>query len=195
MKTIKADLSNEGRLDILEMVRAYRGGTIPRVFSTISVFSSLTVGYTREVDHFQFVQFRWDQCTQLQERRKIEQEAFSGQLLGIIATNALELGIDIGTLDAVIMLGFPFTVSNFVRSTSFCILRLFLKSRQKQQAGRAGRRSRDSLAIMVADPFPIDQHYVQNPDELFEHTLDDLIIDTDNEVILEGKLVLLPRLL
>jgi DEAD/DEAH box helicase domain-containing protein len=43
---------------------------------------------------------------------------------------------------------------------------------------------------MVADPFPIDQHYVQNPDDLFEHTLDDLIIDTDNEVILEGKLIL-----
>ena len=116
-------------------------------------------------------------------------------MLGIIATNALELGIDIGTLDAVIMLGFPFTVSNFVRSTSLCILRLFLKSRQKQQAGRAGRRSRDSLAIMVADPFPVDQHYVQNPDDLFEHTLDDLIIDTDNEVILEGKLVLFPTLL
>ncbi len=116
-------------------------------------------------------------------------------MLGIIATNALELGIDIGTLDAVIMLGFPFTVSNFVRSTSLCILRLFLKSRQKQQAGRAGRRSRDSLAIMVVDPFPVDQHYVQNPDDLFEHTLDDLIIDTDNEVILEGELVLFPILL
>jgi DEAD/DEAH box helicase domain-containing protein len=50
-----------------------------------------------------------------QDRRKIEHEAFSGQLLGIIATNALELGIDIGVLDAVIMLGFPMTVSNFVR--------------------------------------------------------------------------------
>ncbi|KAF9532377.1 DEAD H helicase [Crepidotus variabilis] len=135
MKTIKADLSNEGRLDILDMVRAYRGG------------------YTRE------------------DRRRIEQEAFSGQLLGIIATNALELGIDIGALDAVIMLGFPFTVSNF-----------------QQQAGRAGRRSRDSLAIMMADPFPVDQHYVQNPDDLFEHTLDDLILDTDNEVILEAHL-------
>jgi len=49
-----------------------------------------------------------------QDRRKIEHEAFSGQLLGIIATNALELGIDIGVLDAVIMLGFPMTISNFV---------------------------------------------------------------------------------
>ncbi|KIM49038.1 hypothetical protein M413DRAFT_438203 [Hebeloma cylindrosporum] len=135
MKTIKADLSNEGRLDILERVKAYRGG------------------YTRE------------------DRRKIENEAFSGQLLGIIATNALELGIDIGVLDAVIMLGFPMTISNF-----------------KQQAGRAGRRSRDSLAILIADPFPIDQHFIQHPSELFESSLDDLVLDIDNELILEAHL-------
>ena len=49
-----------------------------------------------------------------QDRRRIEQEAFSGNLLGIVATNALELGVDIGTLDAVIMLGFPFGIANFV---------------------------------------------------------------------------------
>jgi ATP-dependent helicase YprA (DUF1998 family) len=49
-----------------------------------------------------------------QDRRKIEREAFSGNLLGLVATNALELGIDIGTLDAVIMLGFPFSIASFV---------------------------------------------------------------------------------
>uniref|UniRef100_A0A8H7Y073 P-loop containing nucleoside triphosphate hydrolase protein n=2 Tax=Psilocybe cubensis TaxID=181762 RepID=A0A8H7Y073_PSICU len=124
MKTLKADLSNEGRMDIVE-----------------------------------------------KDRRQIEHEAFSGQLLGIIATNALELGIDIGALDAVIMLGFPMTISNF-----------------RQQAGRAGRRSQDSLAIMVADPFPIDQHFVNQPLGLFEDSLDDLIIDMENELILEAHL-------
>ncbi|KAF9471178.1 P-loop containing nucleoside triphosphate hydrolase protein [Pholiota conissans] len=124
IKTIKSDLSNEGRLDILD-----------------------------------------------RDRRKIEHDAFSGQLLGIIATNALELGIDIGALDAVIMLGFPMTVSNF-----------------KQQAGRAGRRSRDSLAIMVTEPFPIDQHFVQFPSELFDNSLDDLVLDVDNGHILEAHL-------
>ncbi|KAF9567647.1 DEAD/H helicase [Agrocybe pediades] len=131
MKTVKADLSNEGRQDIIEKIRAYRG----------------------------------------EDRRKIEHEAFSGQLLGIIATNALELGIDIGALDAVIMLGFPMTISNF-----------------KQQAGRAGRRSQDSLAVLVSEAFPIDQHFVKHPDELFETSLDDLIIDIDNEMILEAHL-------
>lgn len=57
---------------------------------------------------------------------------------------------------------------------------------QKQQAGRAGRRSRDSLAVMLADPFPIDQHYVQNPSDLFENAMDDLILDVENELVLEG---------
>jgi hypothetical protein len=49
------------------------------------------------------------------DRRRIEQQAFSGSLLGIVATNALELGVDIGSLDAVIMLGFPFGIASFVR--------------------------------------------------------------------------------
>jgi ATP-dependent helicase YprA (DUF1998 family) len=55
--------------------------------------------------------------TLLQDRRKIEHEAFSGNLLGIIATNALELGVDIGTLDAVIVLGFPFGLASLVWSS------------------------------------------------------------------------------
>jgi ATP-dependent helicase YprA (DUF1998 family) len=103
------------------------------------------------------------------------------------------LGIDIGALDAVIMLGFPMTISNFVsRKINFSV-HSFVHSAQKQQAGRAGRRSRDSLAIMVADPFPIDQHFVQNPSELFENSLDDLILDVDNDLILEGCSLLLFR--
>lgn len=52
-----------------------------------------------------------------QDRRRIEYEAFSGHLLGIVATNALELGVDIGVLDAVIMLGFPFGIANFVSAS------------------------------------------------------------------------------
>ncbi|KAF7972104.1 hypothetical protein HWV62_18928 [Athelia sp. TMB] len=135
MKTIRADLSAEGRLDILERVMAYRGG------------------YSQ------------------QDRRRIEAEAFSGNLLGIVATNALELGVDIGVLDGVIMLGFPFGIANF-----------------RQQAGRAGRRARDSLVVFVAENFPIDQHYVQNPQELFEKSADDLIVDLESKVILEAHL-------
>ncbi|KAL6309039.1 P-loop containing nucleoside triphosphate hydrolase protein [Sparassis latifolia] len=106
------------------------------------------------------------------DRRRIEKEAFSGNLLGIVATNALELGVDIGVLDAVIMLGYPMGgIASF-----------------RQQAGRAGRRARDALAVFVADALPIDQHYVNNPDELFERPMEDLVIDVESKVILEAHL-------
>ncbi|KII88939.1 hypothetical protein PLICRDRAFT_175191 [Plicaturopsis crispa FD-325 SS-3] len=106
-----------------------------------------------------------------QDRRRIENEAFSGNLLGLIATNALELGVDIGVLDAVIMAGFPFGIANF-----------------RQQAGRAGRRARDALAVFVPDQLPIDQHYVQFPHDLFDKATDDLAVDLDSEIVVEAHL-------
>ncbi|KAF8184950.1 P-loop containing nucleoside triphosphate hydrolase protein [Mycena galopus ATCC 62051] len=106
-----------------------------------------------------------------QDRRRIEQDAFTGRLLGIIATNALELGVDIGVLDAVVMVGFPGTIASF-----------------RQQAGRAGRRARDSLALYVAEGLPVDQYYVQNPQKLFDGQVDDLVVDLDNKILLEGHL-------
>jgi DEAD/DEAH box helicase domain-containing protein len=111
MKTIKADLSNEGRLDILERVKAYRGGKKILIISCHRYSNHIRI-YSRG-SRFSLKYFDLDLWIK-QDRRKIEHEAFSGQLLGIIATNALELGIDIGVLDAVIMLGFPMTISNFV---------------------------------------------------------------------------------
>ncbi|KAG9006140.1 hypothetical protein FRB94_000965, partial [Tulasnella sp. JGI-2019a] len=135
MKTLRTQLAAEGRQDILEKIRAYRGG------------------YSQ------------------QDRRAIEKEAFTNKLLGIVATNALELGINIGTLDAVIMLGFPMSVASL-----------------RQQAGRAGRRAQGSLAVYVADNLPIDQHFVSNPDEIFDMSMADLVVDLSNEVVLEGHL-------
>ncbi|CUA70624.1 hypothetical protein RSOLAG22IIIB_04218 [Rhizoctonia solani] len=105
------------------------------------------------------------------DRRKIEHEAFSGNLLGIVATNALELGVDIGTLDAVIVLGFPFGLASL-----------------RQQMGRAGRRARDALTVLVADSRPIDQHYANHPDELFSDNVGELLIDLDNKLMLESHL-------
>lgn len=106
-----------------------------------------------------------------QDRRKIEQEMFKGSLLGIIATNALELGVDIGSLDAVLMIGFPYTISAM-----------------RQQSGRAGRRNKDSLAMYIADPFPMDQHYMCNPDELFTMPNTDLQVDLSNTLVMEGHI-------
>ncbi|KAI0055143.1 hypothetical protein BV25DRAFT_1816061, partial [Artomyces pyxidatus] len=104
------------------------------------------------------------------ERRKIEYEAFSGKLLGLIATNALELGVDIGVLDAVLVLGFPISVASL-----------------RQQIGRAGRRARDALAILIADN-PLEMNFLQNADDLFDKPTSQLIVDLQSRVVLEGHL-------
>ncbi|CCG80947.1 putative DEAD/DEAH box helicase [Taphrina deformans PYCC 5710] len=106
-----------------------------------------------------------------QDRRRIEQEMFKGSLLGIIATNALELGVDIGSLDAVLTIGFPYTISAL-----------------RQQSGRAGRRNKDSLAMYIADPFPMDQHYMNHPEELFSMPNTELQVDLTNTLVMEGHL-------
>lgn len=106
-----------------------------------------------------------------QDRRRIETEMFEGKLIGIVATTALELGVDIGTLDCVISLGFPYTIANL-----------------RQQSGRAGRRNKDSLSVLVGDCFPTDQHYMQNPDELFTKPNCELQVDLDNMLVLEGHI-------
>ncbi|AET38678.1 ATP-dependent 3'-5' DNA helicase Ecym_3178 [Eremothecium cymbalariae DBVPG len=109
------------------------------------------------------------------DRRKIEQEMFHGGLRAVIATNALELGIDIGGLDAVLMCGFPLSLANF-----------------HQQSGRAGRRNNDSLTIVVASDSPVDQHYVLHSEVLLESNNSDayqeLALDFDNVMILEGHI-------
>ena len=106
-----------------------------------------------------------------QDRRKVEKEMFEGKLVGIVATNALELGIDIGALDAVITVGFPYTIANL-----------------RQQSGRAGRRNRDSLSVLVGDCFPTDQYYMDNPDEIFTKPNCELQVDLQNMLVVEGHI-------
>ncbi|CCF58296.1 hypothetical protein KAFR_0E01420 [Kazachstania africana CBS 2517] len=109
------------------------------------------------------------------DRRKIEREMFHGNLKAVISTNALELGIDIGGLDTVLMCGFPLSVANF-----------------HQQSGRAGRRNHDSMTLVVASDSPVDQHYVAHPEVLLNlddpDTFQDLVLDFDNQLILEGHI-------
>src|SRR5690606_4012073 len=85
------------------------------------------------------------------ERRQIERGLRDGTIRGVVSTNALELGIDIGTLDACVMAGYPGTVAS-----------------TWQQAGRAGRRSGTSLTVMVASSHPLDQYIAANPDFFFD---------------------------
>ncbi|KEY70866.1 hypothetical protein S7711_00712 [Stachybotrys chartarum IBT 7711] len=105
------------------------------------------------------------------DRRRIEADMFEGKLLGIVSTTALELGIDIGTLDCVMSWGFPYTIANL-----------------RQQSGRAGRRNKDSLSILVGDCFATDQHYMQNPDELFSKPNCELQVDLENMLVREGHI-------
>ncbi|KAI9306891.1 P-loop containing nucleoside triphosphate hydrolase protein [Cunninghamella echinulata] len=105
-------------------------------------------------------------------RRQIEKKMFCGELLAIIATNALELGIDIGNLDAVLMVGVPWSISAFL-----------------QQSGRAGRRNKDSLTMIVADQTPLDQFYAKNPQALFQHTAIPFAdFQIENSIALKGHL-------
>ncbi|KAF2846475.1 DEAD/DEAH box helicase-like protein [Plenodomus tracheiphilus IPT5] len=106
-----------------------------------------------------------------QDRREIEREMFDGKLCGIVATSALELGVDIGSLDAVVTVGFPYTIANL-----------------RQQSGRAGRRNKDSLSVLVGDCFPTDQYYMSNPDEIFTKPNCALQVDLTNMLVLEGHL-------
>ena len=106
-----------------------------------------------------------------EERREIERQLFSGELLGITSTNALELGIDIGGLDAAIIVGFPGTIAS-----------------TWQQAGRAGRSSDQSLVVFVAYNDPIDQYLMRHPTYFFGQSPENAIVDPENTYILANHL-------
>jgi len=105
------------------------------------------------------------------ERREIERDLREGRLLGVIATNALELGIDIGSLDVAVLAGYPGTIAS-----------------TWQRAGRAGRREGSSAALMVASSAPLDQFIVQNPDYFFDHSPEHGYVNPDNLQILLNHL-------
>ncbi|HET8743278.1 MAG TPA: DEAD/DEAH box helicase [Gaiella sp.] len=106
-----------------------------------------------------------------EQRREIERRLVEGELLGVTATDALELGIDIGTLDCAISVGFPGTVASL-----------------RQQWGRAGRRSR-GLAVLVASEDALDQFFVDDPPALLERTAEAALIDHATPRILDGHVL------
>ncbi len=105
------------------------------------------------------------------ERRAIERGLRDGQIRGVVATNALELGIDIGSLDAAVMAGYPGSIAS-----------------AWQRAGRAGRRNGSSCAVLVASSAPLDQFIVQHPDYFFGRTPEHAYIQPDNLEILVNHL-------
>jgi DEAD/DEAH box helicase domain-containing protein len=102
------------------------------------------------------------------ERRAIERRLLEGDLLGVSATNALELGIDVGMLDAVISVGFPGTVASL-----------------RQQWGRAGRRG-SGVAVLVASEDGLDQFFMREPDKLLGRRVEAALLDHANGRVLAG---------
>ncbi|MDZ7345088.1 MAG: DEAD/DEAH box helicase [candidate division KSB1 bacterium] len=101
------------------------------------------------------------------ERRTIEAGLRRGEVLGVVSTNALELGIDIGQLTACVMAGYPGSIAS-----------------TWQQAGRAGRRADSAVAILIASSSPIDQYIINHPDYFFGKPPESGVVDPNNLVIL-----------
>ena len=111
-----------------------------------------------------------------EEREKIENQLSKGELQGVVSTSALEMGINIGTLDACVLDGYPGTIMS-----------------TRQRAGRVGRKGNDSIVVLVAGSDALDQYYMRNPDEFFERTAERAVISVSNKFIQAGHLLCAAR--
>lgn len=106
-----------------------------------------------------------------EERRIIERRLASGELLGVISTSALEMGIDIGSLDVCLLVGYPGSVIN-----------------TWQRGGRVGRSRRESAIVLIAQPDALDQYFIRHPEDFFERSFETAVVDPDNSPILKAHL-------
>ena len=106
-----------------------------------------------------------------EERREIEKGLFDGRIKAVVSTSALEVGIDIGGLDACILVGYPGTIIN-----------------AWQRGGRAGRGERPALNVLMAQPDALDQYFMRNPSDFFRRGYETAVLDPINRQILEGHL-------
>ncbi|HEX6330453.1 MAG TPA: DEAD/DEAH box helicase [Actinomycetota bacterium] len=131
----------------------------------------------RELDHDLRDRVRSYRAGYLPEdRRELERRLAEDELIAVASTNALELGIDIGSLDAAVLVGYPGT-----------------RASMWQQAGRAGRRTDGSLAVLVAQDEPLDQYLVTHPADLFDKPPEAAVIDPSNPFVLEPHLACAAR--
>ncbi len=168
--------ANSEAVDLFTQLVRHQVRTI--VFTPARVTAELILKYARDQLNHPTTQRLADSIMSYragylpEERRAIEKQLFDGTLLGVSSTSALELGVDIGGLDAVIMVGFPGSISSTY-----------------QQAGRAGRGLEPSLAVMVAREGAIDHYIVRHPDYLFGRGSENVVIDPQNIYILAAHLL------
>jgi DEAD/DEAH box helicase domain-containing protein len=106
-----------------------------------------------------------------EDRRKIEKELFTGRLIGVVATTALEVGIDIGDLEATVLTGYPGSISS-----------------TWQQAGRSGRARQKSLSFLIGTDNPLDQYFMRHPEDFFQKSFENALINPENTYILRSHL-------
>jgi DEAD/DEAH box helicase domain-containing protein len=107
-----------------------------------------------------------------EQRREIEARLFRGELKAVLTTSALELGIDVGSLDVCVLVGYPGSLSS-----------------TWQRIGRVGRQDREALVVLVAMPDALDQYLVAHPDEFFDGTFERAVLDPWNEIVAGQHLV------
>ncbi len=106
-----------------------------------------------------------------EERREIERRLASGELLGVVSTSALEMGIDIGYLDICLLVGYPGTIIN-----------------TWQRGGRVGRSGRESMVILIAKPDALDQYFMKHPDDFFARSYEAAVLDPHNPHVIGAHL-------
>lgn len=107
-----------------------------------------------------------------EDRREIEQRLSDGRLLGVISTSALELGIDIGSLDICILVGYPGSIMA-----------------TRQRGGRVGRGRQESLVVLIGHEDALDQHFMRHPEDFFSREVESVVLNPDNRIIAGQHLV------
>jgi DEAD/DEAH box helicase domain-containing protein len=110
------------------------------------------------------------------ERRKIEKAFFEGELLGVVSTSAMEVGIDVGGLDACILVGYPGSLISLY-----------------QRMGRVGRGDKEAAIFLIAMPDALDQYFVQHPEKLLNRPIEEVVLDPENPHIIPSHLLCAAR--
>jgi DEAD/DEAH box helicase domain-containing protein len=150
VRTLAFVRSRRGAEVVATMARRLLNEVVPGLGDRVAAYRA---GYLRE------------------ERRALEQALLDGSLLGLASTNALELGVDVAGLDAVLLCGYPGTLASFW-----------------QQAGRAGRAGRDALCVLIARDDPLDTYLIHHPAALFSRPVEATVLDPSNPYVLGPQL-------